>query len=377
MVQVDVFWSYGIGSAFALAAYRQLRKLRMENEARRWKLGWKGRLEFSEPALDGEVANALVPKPGYPDNSEFRQLVQELRNKGIMSGMSGMKDMKKARQQIRRLIKAWMNDNSDALTNEYFVKNLLFLSLIFGPSGSVLLWSNPSWETMQVGNYETIPQWLVGIFATTNMTQGILGFLITYNLLMKGKYYQAALQTMLAHTAFYFILINGWDKTGYQRFFSKDRESFENWKWANVLPWLASDVARILATYGTVFSPLTIGTMYRWLRQGKKMEAELGVAEKTNEKRPGRSNLFMDLQTMVHGITFLNGLVAHLLIRRFGWVAGGGAAVAAIYLGGMSKWGVVPGLVKRVMRVDSLEAPPVSEVVTKEVLLKELVGISA
>lgn len=377
MVQVDVFWSYGIGSAFALAAYRQLRKLQLENEARRWELGWKDGLGSNQPALDGDVANTLVSKTDFTGKPEFRRLMQELRSKGIKPGISGLKDLRGARRSIRRLIKAWINDNSDAFNNEYFVKNLLFLSLVFVPSGSVLLWSNPSWESMHVGSYETIPQWLVGIFTTTNITQGILGFLVTYNLLMKGRYYHAALQTMLAHTAFYFVLINGWDKAGYRRFLSKDRESFENWKWTNVFPWLASDVARILAAYGTVFPQLTIGTMYRYLRQGKKMEAELEVADETSEEQPEGLNLLLDIQTLVNGVPFLNALVAHLLIRWFGWVAGGSAAAASIYLGVMSKRGIFPALARRIMGVDNLEAPPVLELATREVLPRETAAIGA
>jgi hypothetical protein len=33
MVEVDVFWSYSIGASFALASFRQLRKMRKESGA--------------------------------------------------------------------------------------------------------------------------------------------------------------------------------------------------------------------------------------------------------------------------------------------------------------------------------------------------------
>jgi len=377
MVQVDVFWSYGIGSAFALAAYRQLGKLQLENEARRWELGWKKGVEPGAALPDGSAADALPAVSDLAGGTELPKLIKELRDKGIKPGFSGLKDLRNARRAIKRLIRAWIEDNSDAFNNEYFVKNLLFLSLVFVPSGSVLLWSNPSWESMHVGSYETIPQWLVGIFTTTNITQGILGFLVTYSLLMKGRYYHAALQTMLAHTAFYFVLINGWDKAGYRRFLSRDRESFENWKWTNVFPWLISDVARILGAYGMVFPQLTIGTMYRWLRRGKKMETDLEAGEESGEKQSEGVNLLLDIQTMVNGLPFLNALVAHLLIRWFGWVAGGSAAAASIYLGVMSKRGIFPALARRIMGVDNLEAPPVQELATREVLPRETAAIGA
>src|SRR5659263_783927 len=137
MVEVDVFWSYSIGASFALASFRQLRKMRKESGA------------------DGTY------------------------------DLKDMLDVKKIAREIEK--------GDSAFNNEYFVKTLLFLSLLFVPSGSNLLWSNPNWETMQVGSYETIPGWLVSGFTITNVTQGILGYWVTYNLLMKGKYEKACL----------------------------------------------------------------------------------------------------------------------------------------------------------------------------------------
>ena len=97
MVEVDVFWSYAIGASFALGSFRQLRKLRAESGA---------------------------------------------------EGSYGLKDMLDVRKIAREIEKG-----DSAFNNEYFVKMLLFLSLLFVPSGSNLLLSNPNWETMQVGSY--------------------------------------------------------------------------------------------------------------------------------------------------------------------------------------------------------------------------------
>ena len=38
MVEVDVFWSYGIGASFALGAWRQLRKLKARGDGETWRL---------------------------------------------------------------------------------------------------------------------------------------------------------------------------------------------------------------------------------------------------------------------------------------------------------------------------------------------------
>ena len=60
MVQVDVFWSYGIGASFALAAFRQLRKLKVENEVRKWKLGWSRQPGLPQ-AIEGDSAIEVEP----------------------------------------------------------------------------------------------------------------------------------------------------------------------------------------------------------------------------------------------------------------------------------------------------------------------------
>jgi len=231
-------------------------------------------------------------------------------------------------------------------------------------------------ETMHVGSYETIPGWLVSGFTITNVTQGILGFWNTYNLLMRGKYYKAAMQTTVAHLGFWFLLVNGWDKTGYKRFFSKNRKAFDNWKPTNAVAWLGSDVARILLAYGVVFLPLMLYWCTKWLQEGYDMDESLDRPEDRYERYLEQLTLNMDLLFTVFGITLESAVVAHLCIRWFGWVFGGTAAAAAIYLGTISKWGIGPWLMKRVLKVDDLEGPPVWELGPGfEVSAEELVSL--
>ncbi len=66
-----------------------------------------------------------------------------------------------------------LKDDDKPFESVYFIKTLLFMSLIFVPSGVILLWGFPEWETMQVGSYKTIPAWLAGLFVLTNVSQGI------------------------------------------------------------------------------------------------------------------------------------------------------------------------------------------------------------
>jgi hypothetical protein len=103
--------------------------------------------------------------------------------------------------------------------NKWYVFILIFLACLFAPSGLYLLWQFPQWETMQVATCrEDIPAWLVVIFAVTNITQGILGYWTTFKLIKKKNYYGAHANWMVAWIIFWFILVCGWDCTGYQRF---------------------------------------------------------------------------------------------------------------------------------------------------------------
>lgn len=372
MVQVDVFWSYGIGSSFALAAFRQLRKLKVENEVRRWKLGWKTQPQLGA-GVEGESPEVVGGGLEKAHEMAFQELVSQLKANGFKPGKMGAKDLGKA----LKVVKAWAEKYSDAFHNEYFLKNLLFLSLLFVPSGSVLLWSNPNWETMQVGSYETIPQWLVGVFTTTNITQGILGFLTTYKLLMKGKYYQAAMQTVLAYLGFFFILANGWDNKGYQRFFSKNREAFEDWKWSNVFGWAVSDVAAILLVYGAAFLPLMYYWITKWFMEGEELEKGNEGEVDIFEDLPRTIRKFAEINVGIFGSTLFPAVVATFLIHHLGWAKGLSATAALIGLL-LAKPGLPSVLLKRIMGVDSLDDVPVEELVRRAVEKeKELAPASA
>jgi len=104
--------------------------------------------------------------------------------------------------------------------NKYFNLSMLWTAILFAPSGLYLLWAFPGWETMFVAEtHSSIPAWLVCLFGITNITQGILGFYVTWYFLRKGNQKAAAFQTIWSHLAMLFILVVGWDGTGFKRFF--------------------------------------------------------------------------------------------------------------------------------------------------------------
>jgi hypothetical protein len=309
MVEGDVFWSYGLGASFALAAFRQIREI----------------------------------ESGRPDAGGIELSRGQLRG-------------------LKRLFKE-IESGDSSFTNQYFMKLLLFLSVLFVPSVTNMLWSNPSWETAHVGSYETIPGWLVSGLSVTNVTQAILGYWVTRNLLTRGEYYKAAQQTIYGYLAFWFLMVNGWDKTGYRRFFSKDRDAFENWRPGNAVEWLGSDVVRILLSYGTVFAPLMLFWMTKWLKEGYEEDPLVAWPEDASEQRAEMMKLGARITWMLLGWTPGLAVCSHLLIRKLGWTLGGSLAVGLTWLAGTGRWGVAPRAVKKIMRVDSLVAPPVREVI--------------
>ena len=103
--------------------------------------------------------------------------------------------------------------------NSQYSRLLVYLSVFFAPSGLFLIWAFPQWETMQVArSLDDLPPWLVTLFGITNVTQGIIGYFVGYLLCRRGRFYGAHLNWFVAWIIFWFVLVAGWDTTGYQRF---------------------------------------------------------------------------------------------------------------------------------------------------------------
>lgn len=246
MVQVDVFWSYGIGAGFAYAAQKQLRD-----------------------------------KPPTKENGGF-------------------------------------------MANKYFTMNLLYLATMFGPSGLYLVWGFTNWETMQAGD-KGMPAWLVTLFAITNVTQGLLGFWVTYKLQSAGKRYAAFLQLLVGYFGMFFILVHGWDGKGYQRFFSQDRADFLRWTTDHapdhILRWLGSPVAITLGAMGLVLIPVMVGWMTQWMMEAQRSAlSEAPQASRVREYSP--LSLAVIMLTLIFGVVLGTAIIASLLIHQLGWALG-------------------------------------------------------
>lgn len=106
------------------------------------------------------------------------------------------------------------------LASKQYVQVLYFLALIWAPTGLLLLLRHPSWETMQAADsLAHIPPWVTLAFGITNVTQGMLGFVVGLWLMRRERVWEAQLNWMFGYFGMFFILIYGWDGLGYDRFF--------------------------------------------------------------------------------------------------------------------------------------------------------------
>lgn len=219
------------------------------------------------------------------------------------------------------------------LESRPFVKALLWLSVFFAPSGACLLWMYPDWETMQVGTWESVPGWLVAGFAMTNVTQGILGFWLGSWLIRQRKVYEANLLPVAGYFGMFFILVHGWDGSGYDRFF------YSPMRWGGeVVPWqpgnfgildmpafMISPVGVTLLIMGAVMFPFFFRWMEQMARASKKAAKE---NQSTIYDGLRRNPAFL----RVIGIYSLGGaVVASLCIRLLGPWIGTPVFVAALW----------------------------------------------
>ncbi|TGK03017.1 hypothetical protein EHQ53_06030 [Leptospira langatensis] len=282
MVQVDVFWAYGLGAGYAMAAARQIKKLQ-----------------------SGEKTKGSLPSVTKEEGKN----------------------------------PFWKNI--------YFITNLLYLSLLFAPSGLYLVWQFTSWETMHAGD-KGMPGWLVALFGLTNVSQGILGFWVVWALLKAGKNFLAYLQIPLGYFGMFFILVHGWDGTGYKRFFSESLDQFQNgWTWNTAANWLLSDVAITLYVMGVILVPVLIYTLLKIEKEGWELG---GSGEFTVRNSPSAfSSTIAFLATVFVGALGL-AILCSAILHQLGWILGTLFSVAGIYLLGISKFGIFPLLYRAVLQ---------------------------
>lgn len=269
MVQIDIFWSYGFGASYAIAASRILQR------------DWKN-------------------------------------------------DPKRA--------------DAEQFYSKPFVWCLLYLSLLFAPSGAYLLWAFPDWETMMVADtHQSLPAWLVTGFAFSNITQGILGYYLTRRHIVREQHLAAFLHLAVANFLFYFVLLHGWDGSGYQRFLSETRADFLVWQPQHWQHWLGSGPMLALLGMGLIVVPVLF---FSWAALFRESAVIAGFTH-DGKTASAPEHRFMALKTAngYLGNVFVCGvgcaLLASVLIHLLGWLFGALVFAALLALLGFGRHGFI------------------------------------
>jgi hypothetical protein len=216
----------------------------------------------------------------------------------------------------------------ERLGDRFFTATVLYLGCVFAPSGIWLLWQFTGWETMHVARASDLPGWLVAAFAVTNVTQGVLGYVVAQALWRRGYRYLSWLQMPLGYLAMFFILVHGWDGTGYRRFFAATTEA---WRAGVFDPaaFLTSDVALTLYGMGVVLVPLLLWLQSTWWAPGG-----------------GRWRFTGLILATIFGVGLGTAVAATVLLHVLGPLVGA-VACAALLLVVLHPKGLAGGLARR------------------------------
>ncbi|MCP4137848.1 MAG: hypothetical protein GY754_43200 [bacterium] len=222
-------------------------------------------------------------------------------------------------------------EEKSAFFNKYFVFTVLFLALIWAPTGMLLLLRHPGWETMQVAeNLGSINEFVILGFGITNVTQGILGYWATTQLFRKGRFYLGHLNWICGYFIMFLILLYGWDGLGYDRFLY-DRSLFGGAAWTPgaalagtsvfgaIYRFLFSSVAKTLYLDGAyLIPPLLLATII-WLKEGYARDHE---RTEPGKKSPGTVRILATLLTAIFGVALGSAALCSLTIYGAGFLVG-------------------------------------------------------
>lgn len=103
---------------------------------------------------------------------------------------------------------------------KYFLGLCLWLSVFYVPQVLYLVWRFPGWESMFVAkSLSDYPPWFMSVYSVATIIMGALGFYITWLFLRKGRLGMARAQAALGIGAAVFMILVGWDGTGWKRLF--------------------------------------------------------------------------------------------------------------------------------------------------------------
>jgi hypothetical protein len=224
-------------------------------------------------------------------------------------------------------------------SNKWGYVTLFFLATFFNMSALYNLWVYPQWESMQVAaTHADIPGWIVSLFLITNVTQGVLGYWITYTLIKKKNYYGAHVNWMVAWAVFWFILACGWDCTGYQRFLY-DASVNNGVLWTpstqhmGLSFFVKSNSFRAILIMSLAFIPVLSYGYITFTRDGFKMDSTVPT-----NKVPGALKIMALYISIEFGLTLSIAVIAAMTVIGLSKITGN---ILAGYLIGIPSFSLV------------------------------------
>ncbi|MET1124240.1 MAG: hypothetical protein ABWW66_03115 [Archaeoglobaceae archaeon] len=190
----------------------------------------------------------------------------------------------------------------------YMAALMIYISTIFVPEAIWLLWSFPSWETMHVWqSLDAIPTAYAALFIAGDALLALIGFIVAAKLILSGREYLAHIQWIAGYFGFFFVLIHGWDGTGWQRFTWDPTVTGEPWEPGKTMlfDFATSNVAFNAMAIPTI-APLIIGG-YMWLRGGHKAS---GLSPEVASTLAARG---VGMYLLGVGVSLLMALIATLI----------------------------------------------------------------
>ncbi|AKJ31115.1 hypothetical protein [Caldimonas brevitalea] len=212
-----------------------------------------------------------------------------------------------------------LQKTASPLDSRYFSQTLLFLALVWAPTGMYLLLRHPSWETMQVAeSFMALPPLLVLAFGITNVSQGALGFAVGAWLIRRRRARATHLNWMVGYLGMFVVLVHGWDGLGYDRFL------YDRGAWPGAPAWtpgagatpstllqallgfLGSGVNRSLLACGLFLLPAYFFLMVRWAQAGQREAGSIA---------PSPARLIATLLGTVFGVCLGVAVLASVVVR--------------------------------------------------------------
>eukprot|EP01059_Diplonema_ambulator_P000998 TRINITY_DN1076_c4_g1_i1.p1 TRINITY_DN1076_c4_g1~~TRINITY_DN1076_c4_g1_i1.p1 ORF type:complete len:326 (+),score=60.02 TRINITY_DN1076_c4_g1_i1:140-979(+) len=187
-------------------------------------------------------------------------------------------------------------NSKNTTENWYFAYTIMFLSLIFAPSGVFLLSRNPGWESMFVFDRESFgarkltDAFIPTAFGFTNVALGLLGFWVSRKLMAANRRGIATYLWMSAYMGMFSILGFGYGRFLYQG-------TIEDWragKQTHIKDIFTFEITQVILAMGIFVAPGLLYPVLAW-------QSQLPSSTLAKDRRHILMTFFVNLAVMTAG----------------------------------------------------------------------------